>query len=390
MRLASLSLRDFRNIESLDLELPPGISVFHGDNGQGKTNLLEAVYLLATLKSVRGSKNAELLRHSIDESGKKTVASCAVIKGRLVTAGLPRDYQVTIEKSGKRIRVDGKDPRGLPEYFQGIKAVAFVPSDLRMVDGGPDLRRSFLDRAAFTLDSGYLDVAREYQAALKQKNALLRDAKRRGRAPDKALLSVWNDKLIPAGVEVIAHRVAFLERFAPVFRAVHEGITGAAKGRAEVRYRGPVTAAAVQGGREGIAEELRRKIEGAFPAEARRGHATVGPHRDDWELRVGGEPLRAFGSQGQVRSAALAMRMAVMELTMASAGVCPLFLLDDVSSELDTHRNRQLMDRLATLGAQVLVTTTSMNNLRLDGHQVASWAVREGTVHASPSGGSGA
>ena len=212
----------------------------------------------------------------------------------------------------------------------------------------------------------------------------------RRRAPDKALLSVWNDKLIPAGVEVIAHRVAFLERFAPVFRAVHEGITGAAKGRAEVRYRGPVTAAAVQGGREGIADELRRKIEGAFPAEARRGHATIGPHRDDWELRVGGEPLRAFGSQGQVRSAALAMRMAVMELTMESAGVCPLFLLDDMSSELDTHRNRQLMDRLATLGAQVLVTTTSMNNLRLDGHQVASWAVREGTVHASPSGGPGA
>jgi len=380
VRLTSLSLRDFRNLSAVDLELPPGICVFFGDNGQGKTNLLEAVYLLATLKSFRGAKNKELVRFERDGERTKAAADCAVIKGRLLTGSLPRDYQVTVEPKGKRLRVDGKDPRGLPNYFSGIKAVSFVPSDLRMVDGGPDLRRDFLDRAAFTLDASYLDVAREYRTALRQKNALLRDGKRTGRGPDRALLGVWNDRLVVGGTEVIARRVGFLERFAPTFRAVHEGITGAAKGRAEIRYRGPVGAKALEGGREGIADALRAKIEASAAQELSRGYATVGPHRDDWELRVGGEPLRAFGSQGQVRSAALAMRMAVMELTKEAAGVCPLFLLDDVSSELDSARNRQLMDRLRELQAQVLVTTTSLANLQIDRIRYAAWQVRAGEI----------
>jgi DNA replication and repair protein RecF len=297
-----------------------------------------------------------------------------------VAGGLPRDYQVTVDKSGKRVRVDGKDPRGLPNYFAGIKAVAFVPSDLRMVDGGPELRRSFLDRAAFTLDPTYLGLARDYASALKQKNALLRQAKRTGRPPDRALMDVWNERLITAGVQVVGRRVGFLKAFAPVFREVHEGITGAAKGRAEIRYRGPVSADAVAGGQEGIEAELRRKVQGAFPQEVRRGHSTVGPHRDDWELRVGGEPLRSFGSQGQVRSAALAMRMAVMVLTKEAAGVCPLFLLDDVSSELDASRNKQLMERLTELEAQVLVTTTSLDNLKLDLSGYTAFRVAEGEV----------
>ena len=299
-----------------------------------------------------------------------------------------RDYQVTVDGKGKRIRVDGKDPRGLPNYFKGIKAVSFTPNDLRMVDGGPEGRRDFLDRAAFTLDSSYLGVAKEYRTALRQKNALLRDGKRTGCSPDKALVGVWNDRLIMAGTEVIARRVGFLERFAPTFRAVHEGITGAAKGYAEIRYRGPVGSVALTSGRQGIEDELRRKVEGAWTAEVRRGHATVGPHRDDWELRVGGEPLRSFGSQGQVRSAALAMRMAVMEMTKEAAGVCPLFLLDDVSSELDAHRNRQLMDRLADLEAQVFVTTTSLSNLHLTRARTGTFRVRQGVVTEEPPEGS--
>lgn len=388
MRLTSLSLRDFRNLEAVDLELPPGINVFHGDNGQGKTNLLEAVYLLATLKSFRNAKNKDLIRFEREGLGTKTAAECAVIKGRLLTGSLPRDYQVTVDGKGKRIRVDGKDPRGLPNYFKGIKAVSFTPNDLRMVDGGPEGRRDFLDRAAFTLDSSYLGVAKDYRTALRQKNALLRDGKRTGRSPDKALVGVWNDRLIVAGTEVIARRVGFLERFAPTFRAVHEGITGAAKGYAEIRYRGPVGSAALTSGRQGIEDELRRKVEGAWPAEVRRGYATVGPHRDDWELRVGGEPLRSFGSQGQVRSAALAMRMAVMEMTKEAAGVCPLFLLDDVSSELDAHRNRQLMDRLADLEAQVFVTTTSLSNLHLTRARTGTFRVRQGAVTEEPPEGS--
>jgi len=371
MYLGRLQLRDFRNIEEQALELPPGMAVFHGDNGQGKTNLLESVYLLATLKSFRGAKNRDLIRNGTPK---------ASVQGTLHHQGLKRVHEVGIDKAGKRFRIDGKNPRGLPEYFAHIKAIAFVPSDVRLADGAPDTRREFLDRAAFTLDPGYLAIAKNYGAALKQKNALLRDAKIRRRSPDPALLAVWNDRLADAGAEVVERRVSFLRDFAPVFRELHGGITGAVKGRPEIRYRGAVTTQAVEGGRESIRDALREKVEAAKDNEARRGYSLVGPQRDDWELRVGGEPLRSLGSQGQLRSAALALRLAQMVLTRRKTGICPIFLLDDVGSELDPHRNRRLLEQLGELQAQVLITTTTLVNLHLPAGTYVDFGVENGAV----------
>ena len=371
MQLHRLRLRDFRNFEVVDLSLPGGLCVLWGDNGQGKTNLLEAVYLLATLKSFRGARGGQLIRKGCD---------VAHIDAKLVVRSLPRDCRMSIDPKGKRLRLDGKDPRGLPNWFEHIKAVSFVPADLRMVDGPPEGRRDFLDRAAFTLDAGYLEVARDYRAALKNKNALLRDARRRGRPVDVDQLASWNDKLITAGAWVVYRRTAFLRDFAPVFRELHRGITGAAKGRAEFRYRSCVGAEAVEEGLAAIAEVLRAKVEAATPAEQNQGHSKVGPHRDDWELFVGGEPLRSFGSQGQIRSAALSLRVGQLVLARTRSGVCPLFLLDDVSSELDPQRNEQLMTLLLELQAQVLITTTDRSNLRLDRGSYRAWQVVAGTI----------
>ena len=371
MRLLRLRLRNFRNFESVDLSLPEGLCVLWGDNGQGKTNLLEAVYLLATLKSFRGARGGQLIRKDCDEAN---------IDAKLMVRGLPRDCAMTIDRKGKRLRLDGKDPRGLPNWFEHIKAVSFVPADLRMVDGPPEGRRDFLDRAAFTLDAGYLEIARDYRSALKNKNALLRDARRRGRPVDADQLAAWNERLVIAGGWVVYRRTAFLRDFAPVFRELHHGITGAAKGRAEFRYRSCVGAEAVESGLGGITEVLRAKVEAASTVEQRQGHATIGPHRDDWELFVGGEPLKSFGSQGQIRSAALSLRVGQLVLARKRSGVCPLFLLDDVSSELDPQRNEQLMRLLLELKAQVLITTTDRANLRLDRGAYRSWQVVAGRI----------
>ena len=351
--------------------MPPGMSVFHGDNGQGKTNILESLYLLATLKSFRGACNADLVR---------TGESAARIEGTLHQGGLPRVHQVHIDKGGKQYRIDGKNPRGLPEYFEGIKAIAFVPSDVRLADGAPDGRREFLDRAAFTLDPGYLAVAKAYAGALKQKNALLRDAKRRPGGPDPAILGVWNDRLAESGARVIERRVDFLRDFAPVFREIHGGITGAAKGRPEIRYRGAVASQAIEAGAESIREALRAKIEAARESEVNRGFSLVGPQRDDWVLKVGGEPLKTLGSQGQLRSAALALRLAQMVLTRRRCGVCPIFLLDDVGSELDPTRNRQLLEQLGALEAQVIITTTHLGNLQLPASTYSAHRVENGAL----------
>ena len=369
--LSQLQLRDFRNFERLDLQLMPGITVFWGDNAQGKTNLLESAYILASLKSFRPARNAELIR---------TGADVGTVQGRLVSAGLPRFCAVEISARGKRVKIDGKAPRSLPGYFETIKAVSFVPSDLRLIDGPPEARRNFLDRAAFTMDPLFLQVARDYREALRQKNALLRQGRRGGAQVTPALLSTWNERLVASGSLVVARRVNLLEEFAPVFREVHEGITGAARGHAEIGYRSCVPAAAVSGGLDAISTAMMKRTEEVMAEEIRRGFATYGPQRDDWELSVGGAPLRRFGSQGQVRSAALALRVAQMVLARRKLGICPLFLLDDVSSELDSHRNRQLMSLLIDLGAQVLITTTELSNLRLEKGQYESFRLVKGAL----------
>ena len=287
---------------------------------------------------------------------------------------------VQIDPSGKKARLDGKSPRGLNQYFEVIKAVSFVPSDLRLVDGSPQRRRDFLDRATFTLHSEYLDEVRSYRAALSQKNALLRSARIRGRQADPELLATWEAPLVDSGARLIQRRTDFLQEFAPVFREVHEGITGAAKGHASFRYRGCIGPETLAEGFDAIAAGLRAKMQLAASVEASRGFCTVGPHRDDWELHVGEEALRRFGSQGQVRSAALALRLAQMVLAQRGSGSCPLFLLDDVSSELDASRNRHLMDLVQSLPTQVFITTTDRSNLRIDPGQSTSWKIRAGTL----------
>jgi len=372
-----LQVRNFRNYETVELELPDSISVLTGDNGQGKTNFLEAIYVLATLKSFRGAKNSQLLRRG--QSHAKLVAD-------VESRGLKRRLEVELGPEGKRARVDGKDPRSLSGYFSGIKAVAFVPEDLRLVDGPPEGRRNFLDRAAFTLDPSYLEVVRDFRSALKQKSALLRAGRSSQREPDKTQLGVWNERVATTGARVIARRMQFLGEFVPVFREVHEGITGAAKGRAEIRYRGCVTPETLARGLQGIEEALSARLDKALDDEVRRGFATVGPQRDDWQLVVGDEALRSFGSQGQIRSAALALRVAEMVLARRELGSCPLFLLDDVSSELDPHRNRQLMDLLREMSAQVVITTTELSNLKMDAQHYRAWKVAGGAISSYNSG----
>ena len=330
--------------------------------------------MLSTLKSFRGAKNRDLIRRGEQQ---------AIIRGRLSSKGLPRDCELRIDSRGKKTQLDGKNPRSLTDYFEVIKAVSFVPSDLRLVDGPPDGRRDFLDRATFTMNSEYLNEVRAYRAALSQKNALLREARRRGQAPDRTLLDTWEEGLIATGARLIQRRTDFLATFAPVFREVHEGVTGAAKGHAEFRYKGCIGPETLAEGFESIAEGLRTKMRRSAALEASRGFCTVGPHRDDWELSVGGEALKRFGSQGQVRSAALALRLAQMVLAQRSSGSCPLFLLDDVSSELDSDRNKHLMDLVQSLPTQVFITTTARSNLRLPSDSCTSWRIRSGTLEIS-------
>ncbi|MCK6526645.1 DNA replication and repair protein RecF [Myxococcota bacterium] len=369
MRLHHLLLVDFRTYPRLDLALDGDLHVFHGENGSGKTNVLEAIFLLATLKSFRGARNRELIRHG---------AARSRIEGEVSRGGLRRTYQVTVEgAAGKRARIDGKDPRGLSDYFSGLKAVSFTPDDVAAVTGPPLGRRGLVDRGVFDLDPDYLRLVRAYAQALAQRTELLRAQ----RPADPAELGVWTDRLADLGGRILERRLSFLRRFTPRFRALHAEITGRPEGAVQLVYR-PSVKLPVDGsqGAASLIPALAAGFAARKEEERRRRQTLIGPHRDDLAILLGGTDLRAYGSRGQVRAAALALKLAQLLTIREELAVRPLFLLDDLGSELDPERNERLLHRLRSLDSQVFVTTTDLANVRLPRSAFRAWRVLPGTV----------
>ena len=314
--------------------------VFEGENAQGKTNCIEAIYALATLKSFRTRKNRELIRFGAERSR---------VGAAVVDQNTRRVFKLNVSRAGRQAEVDGKRPEHLRDYFDGIRAVLFAPEDTAMVRGEPARRRRFLDRAAFTARPVFLDIARDYKRVLDQRGALLR-----GHSPDLEQLAVFDQQLIGLGVELSIRRAEVLESLRPHFDEMHATIaatSGAAQ--AVIRYRSCLG--------EGDADDRRRVFEALLrrcrSEELRRGMNLAGPHRDDLDIQLAGRSARSFGSQGQVRTLVLAMKLAEL-LAARARGARLIFLLDDLSSELDARRTDQLLDLLNGLSLQTFITTT--------------------------------
>lgn len=360
MRIQHLVLRDFRNVEALELSLGDDLIVFHGGNGQGKTSLLEALYLLANLRSFRRSRRNEMIRWG---------QPSAQIRARVEAEGAERRFEVRLNRDGREVRLDGKDIRSFVSYFSGIRAVAFTPEDPAMVRGGPGARRAFLDRGVFLARPDHLGYARELARLVSQKNALLRT--RHDRALRESQLQAWNERLATVGAEVTARRAAFVEALTSHLDEVHRSLTGDGSAL-EVGYR----PCSPPGDREALLALLERQAD----AELDRGQTLVGPHREDLSLRLEGRDLRTFGSQGQVRTAALTLKLALLASTTTRVGSPPMFLLDDLGSELDPERNERLLARLAAEGGQVFVATTTLAHIPMKPGRYRAIAVDSGGV----------
>ncbi|HWV37982.1 MAG TPA: DNA replication/repair protein RecF [Vulgatibacter sp.] len=366
MRLLELRLHDFRNVEVARLEIGPRATVIVGPNGQGKTNLLEAAYFLATLRPLRASRPAELVRFG--------APGCRV-EGRFAFGGSRRDFAVTIEDGARQAWVDGKKVRDLEEYFGGVSVVAFTPDDLALVKGGPEGRRRALDRAVFNRFPGYLAESREYGRALRARNRLLREEA----AP--RMIEAFDAPLARLGARLTSRRLALVSELAPRFTEVLARL-GQGELRGEIRYAPKVAEGAE--GEEAIAARLEEELSRRLGRDRERGFTSVGPHADTLGIQLGGRPARLYASQGQQRAIVLALKIAEIENLRQSHGYQPLLLLDDVSSELDRTRNEQLMHHLAGMEGQVILTTTDPEVLgREAGSGAFFYSVREGRFEAA-------
>lgn len=368
MKLLSLEYQRFRNLEPTRLEPSPRATVAVGQNGQGKTNLLEGLYLLATLKPLRANKLSELIRFG-EPSAKVT--------GRFLISGAEREISVEVIPGGRTVFVDGKRAGSLEAYFGGVSVVAFTPDDLVVVKGGPDGRRAFLDRSVFNVVPAYLDENREYGRALKSRNRLLKE-----RAA-MSHLQAWDATLSKLGARLWVRRRALLEKLSERARAAFQRI-GRSPMEATFSYapahlgEGLVFETASE---NELAERMLSRLDERLTRDVERGFTSVGPHADDLEIRLGEKSARAFASQGQCRALVLAWKVAEIENLQAQNGFLPLLLLDDVSSELDPERNAFLMGYLADSGAQTVLTTTDAQLVqRAAGPETKWFDVSAGTV----------
>lgn len=345
MKLKRLALEDFRNLARVELEPSPLATIVVGQNGQGKTNLIEGLYFLATLKPLRASRLSELVRFGAERA---RVAGAFELKGAL------RDISVEVQGKLRQAFVDGKKAKSLDDYFGGVSVVAFTPDDLAVVKGGPEGRRAFLDRAVFNRFPAFLAESRAYSRALKSRNRLLKERA----AP--SYLQAFDDALVPVGVRLWLRRRALLAELAPRACEAFAAI-GRTPDPAHFDYGFSLHASGVDFRRAPeveLAEAFRQALHERQGRDLERGFTSVGPQADDLTLRLGDRLARSYASQGQQRALVLAWKVAEIENLSAAFGYLPLLLLDDVSSELDPERNAYLMTYLANSGAQVFLTTT--------------------------------
>lgn len=356
-------MREFRNYAALELRPQPGLNLIVGRNAQGKSNLLEAIAMLATGKSFRARRESELIRSGGEQA--------EIVGDARIAAGAVRLHcriEHRAATTRKRFDVNGATV-GYARFLGRARVVTFVPGDLQLVAGGPALRRTFLNRALAQISPLYYQQLARYERVLRQKSALLRGAI----APDRELLLAYNDELVAPGSALLAARAAFVAEIADRSRGVYERWAGADE-RLEAAYQ-PNVGPPPDGDWNGA---LAAALAAAVETELRRRAVLVGPHRDDVTLRLDGRALAAYGSQGQQRTAVLALKVAEYELMLARTGDAPLLLLDDVLSELDAERAAGLLGAVTGLEQAFLTSTEPPPGFAAAG----CWRVSAGTLAA--------
>lgn len=336
--LDEIAVVDFRCFEKLDLELGPRFNVVSGNNGVGKTNLLEAVYLLGSLRSFRTTAREEIVRHGAER---------AELRGVFGGPAAGLEMTLSLSASERRVRSSGKRVLRFQDHFRTLPMVLFHPSTTALVQSGPEMRRRFLDRALFQAEPEYPTLHRDFQRVLKSRNRLLAE-----RRVDRRALAPYDSQFARLAARLVEHRHRFVDVLAPLFQEAFFAIGS-----------GAVASLLYQPKMEGDAQAMEQALAARVEADASRGHTTAGPHADDLAVLLGDRPARKLASQGQQRMLALALKIAETRAVCRACGRVPILLLDDISSELDRERNQALFSFLAGEGGQVIITTTHLDHI---------------------------
>ena len=355
VHLAHLRLRDFRNYARLDADFSPGFHLLLGDNAQGKTNILEAIYLMATLRSFRGVGGAQMIRHG---------AKGYFVGGHVVAQG-EREIKMFWSVRERNLSLDGQPVKKLTDYFGALRTVIFCTEDLQLVKGTARARRRFLDLLLAQTQPGYLPLLQRFMHTVRARNALLKQ-----RTGDEAALESFSIELVKLGNNIIRARRELVPKFSPLARLAYRRISNDAE-ELRIEYAPSV--------KNDFAVELAqsRAREKTFRA------TLVGPHRDDLQLLLNEKSAAQFGSEGQKRTLAIALKMAQAEFLAGIHGSAPILLIDDVMGELDLKRRSgflPLLEHARKTSGQVFMTATEENWPRELGKDLQRWQVQAGNL----------
>ncbi|MBQ9489520.1 MAG: DNA replication/repair protein RecF [Lachnospiraceae bacterium] len=357
MIIKSIELSDYRNYDHLSLEFSPGTNILYGDNAQGKTNILEAIYVSATTKSHKGSKDRDIINFDKEEAHIRTVIEKENVDTRI-------DMHLRKNKS-KGLAIDGQRVKKAADLIGLCNVVFFSPEDLGIIKNGPSERRRFVDMELCQLDSFYFYNLSNYNKIVDQRNTLLKDMYFNPQL--RETLNIWDMQLVSYGSKIIERRKLFVEQLNEIIEGIHYSLSG---GREKIKivYEPDVEMDAFE-----------KKLQENQERDVRSKMTTVGPHRDDFSFLIGDVDIRKFGSQGQQRTAALSLKLSEIELVKKITKDTPILLLDDVLSELDSNRQNYLLNSIGTI--QTIITCTGLEefvNNRFEIDRV--YKVTNGTV----------
>ena len=358
MIIKSLELANFRNYEELNISFDKGTNILYGDNAQGKTNILEAIYVSATTKSHKGSKDKEIINFDKEEAHIRTYLEKENVETTVV---------MHLRKSKPRgIAIDGQKIKKAADLMGLLNVVFFSPEDLSIIKDGPAERRRFADMELCQLDSFYLYNLNHYNKIIGQRNKLLKDMYFQPEL--KETLNIWDSQLVSFGSKIIERREQFVKQLGDIIFDIHKKLSGG-KEELVIAYEPDVSI-----------EDFEKQMKYNQDKDIRLKQTTTGPHRDDFSFVVNGVDIRKYGSQGQQRTAALSLKLSEIELVKKISKDTPVLLLDDVLSELDSNRQNYLLNSIGNI--QTIISCTGLDefiNNRFEINKI--FKVTNGTVN---------